>query len=134
MQRQQADQQYYTLLGGAIEPGETAEQAARRELREEAGTTISPPRLVYIDQMGPPFGTQYIFVANYIEGDIQLAAGSIETKLNQRGGNAFRPCWVPISKLARLPLRPTALKPVLLRDLTHGFYGPPKVLTSPADV
>ncbi len=41
---------FYWLPGGGVEPGETAEEAVRRELVEEAAIVIDVRRLLYVSE------------------------------------------------------------------------------------
>ena len=45
-------QHLWTLPGGRIEPGETIEQCAIREIKEEVGLTIRNPRPVMVQTLG----------------------------------------------------------------------------------
>ena len=45
-------QHLWTLPGGRIEPGETIEQCAVREIAEEVGLTIRNPRPVMVQNLG----------------------------------------------------------------------------------
>ena len=45
-------QHLWTLPGGRIEPGETIEQCAMREIMEEIGVTIRNPRPVMVQSLG----------------------------------------------------------------------------------
>lgn len=62
----------YSVIAGFIEPGETAEQALAREIREE--TNIEVERLEYICSQPWPFPSQLMlgFVAHYKSGEIQV--------------------------------------------------------------
>lgn len=125
---------YYTLPGGAIDPGETAEVALLREMKEETGLKLSEPRLVYIEDAGVPYGTQYIFVCEYKDGEVALDPHSVEAQLTAQGKNTYEPLWLPVSKLSTVPFRSTTLRTQLLQDLRDGFGREPRTFSSRAEI
>lgn len=132
MKRNKFGQQYYCLVGGGIDNGETADQAALREAYEEASLTLGNPRLVYIEEAGKPFGTQYVFLCDYQDGDVHVHPDSIEATFNQDGQNLFQPMWVPISKFAGLSFYSKELQQEILTAFRDGFPKEPKMFTSQA--
>jgi ADP-ribose pyrophosphatase YjhB (NUDIX family) len=134
MKRSKFGFKYYCLVGGAIEPGETADQAAQREAKEETGLTLANLKLVFVEDAGKPYGTQYIFLADYQDGDLHLSPNSIEAQLNKGGQNLFEPMWLPVSKFANLPFRSTTLQKHILTGLRDGFPQEPQSFSSGAEI
>ena len=58
----------YSALAGFVEPGESLEEAVVREVREEAGVEVGPPR--YVASQPWPFPTSLMlgFTAPYVSG------------------------------------------------------------------
>lgn len=112
---------YYTLPGGGIGVGESAEQALRRELEEETGIKISSVRPVFMEAAGEPFGTQYVYLCDYLGGDPVLSPDSIEAKINELGKNLYEPVWLSIEELSGTSFMSPNLKQAIVASIKGGF-------------
>ncbi len=126
MHRNKFGKEYYTLIGGGIDAGETAEQALSREVFEESGFSLQSGRLVFVEESGDPYGTQYIYLCE-VTGDNQpqLSPQSDEAKIYDMG-NKHTPMWMPIKEFASVEFRTPRLQKALLYGFEHGF--PPQAV------
>jgi ADP-ribose pyrophosphatase YjhB (NUDIX family) len=128
MHRNKFGTEYETLPGGNIEVGETHEQAVSREVDEESSIAIANPRLVFVEEAGDPYGTQYIYLCDYVSGEAQLRPYSEEAHINKLGQNLYEPRWVDIDKLPQLPFLSEKLKAAILQALATGFPSEPQLI------
>lgn len=128
MHRNKFGHEYYALVGGGIDFGETAEQSLKREITEETGLVVKNPRLMFIEEAGAVFGTQYIYLCEYVNGEPKLQPDSIEAKIEANGKNLYMPMWLPIKDLHSVPLLPEVLKRALLDGLKNGWPDEPITL------
>ena len=68
----------YSALAGFVEPGESLEEAVAREVREEAGVLVGPPR--YVSSQPWPFPSSLMlgFTAPWREGEPAVLDGELE--------------------------------------------------------
>ncbi|HEX6462321.1 MAG TPA: NUDIX domain-containing protein [Candidatus Saccharimonadales bacterium] len=87
---------YYSIPGGHIEEGETAEEAALREIGEEMNIQV---KLEYpLAVVHEKAGAKHIyFAATYLGGEPHLSPDSPEA-LHATPDNQFIPRWVPVSE------------------------------------
>lgn len=127
MHRNKFGHEYYTLLGGGIKGGETAEDALVREIAEESGFRVTGGRLVFIEEAGNPYGTQYIYLCEAEGTTPQLHPDAPETSIFALG-NKHIPMWLPITELGNLEFRTAILQKALMYGFEHGFPDRPVVL------
>jgi 8-oxo-dGTP pyrophosphatase MutT (NUDIX family) len=128
MKRNKFGKVYYTLVGGGIDMGESPETAIRRELMEECGMSVGPIRPVYVEDAGEPYGTQYVYLCEYISGEPRLSPDSPEAKVAALGQNIYEPMWLPIAELDTIPFLSGSQKDALMHAFKHGFPPVPQLL------
>ncbi len=125
MKRNKFGSEYYTLIGGSVELGEPLEVALYREVQEESTITIVNPRLVFMEDAGQPYGEQYVYLCEYVNGEPTLHQESEEAKISAMGQNTYVPMWLPLDQLAKVNFVSGSLKDALLHGLEHGFPDEP---------
>ena len=95
--------------------GESPEDALAREIAEETGVVFANPRLTYIEEAGSIYGTQYIFLCDYVSGEPQLDPQSEELAINRLGKNLYEPRWLSVDQLGQTAFVSDRLKHELLR-------------------
>jgi 8-oxo-dGTP diphosphatase len=119
--RDKFGKKYLTLPGGRIEMGEQPEEAIRRELREEASIQVGECRLVFVEEAGDPYGTQYIFLCEYLGGEPELSESSEEAAINKLGQNIHTPKWESIDNLEEKSFVSEGLKQRIIAGHRDGF-------------
>lgn len=125
MKRNKFGKEYYTLIGGAVELGEPLQTALHREVTEESTITIANPRLVFVEDAGEPYGEQYVYLCEYVDGEPALHSNSEEAKISAMGQNTYIPMWLPTGELANVNFVSGSLKEALLHGLEQGFPDEP---------
>lgn len=110
LHRQKAGRVYYIIPGGGIEKGETPEQAAKREIKEETNLDVEIGELAseLIGGYGYP---EYFFLVKNIQGEAQLGGEELEKNCEE---NHYAIAWVELDKLKEINLLPPEIKEKIL--------------------
>ena len=127
MERWRNDSHYFSIPGGGIEAGETAEEAVLREVLEETNLTVEVINLVI--EMRDNDHVHKIFLCKFIDGEMMLPAHSPEA-MHMSPNNRFKPCWIPTGEVESKPFSYwEPVKQSLLEGLRDGFLGEQAIVT-----
>jgi 8-oxo-dGTP pyrophosphatase MutT (NUDIX family) len=109
--------------------GESPDEAIVRELAEETSVIIGDKRLVFIEDAGAPFGTQLVYLCQYVSGEPKLADDCEEAQINKLGQNLYEPKWISIKTLSSVPFVSEKLKLAVIDGIKNGFpYSPVQIV------
>jgi 8-oxo-dGTP pyrophosphatase MutT (NUDIX family) len=103
----------YVIPGGGIEPGESVEQAAIREVKEKTSLDIVIGRKLWI--YNNEGHREHYFLATTFSGSLRL--GGPELK-GQSSENIYQLEWVSLGKLAEIPLLPEFIRDKIVKNLS----------------
>ena len=112
--------EYFSFPGGGQEVGETLEQTAIREIKEETSVSATIGKLVYQIVWDNGNENSY-YLCDFTEGDPKLAETSEEFEAMKSGVQHYDPTWIPIVKLPETLLYPLEIRDLLIEDLKEGF-------------
>ncbi len=122
MHRNKYGSQYYTLVGGGVQDGESLEQALIREVKEETGLKLTAAKLVFTENYPEPHNSQFIYYCEVAPFDkVAVSDFSEEAIMNRLDANIHTPMWMQINSLASLQFRTPQLHKALINAFKDGF-------------
>lgn len=119
IKRQRDGHVYYVIPGGGMEGGETPEQTAIRESREELGLNVSIERLlarvIYHGR------EQYYFYARVTGGHFGTGKGPEMTGKYPPERGTYTPVWIPLHDLERINLFPPSIAQLVANSAKTGW-------------
>lgn len=107
-------EEFYNIPGGAVEEGETIEEACVREVMEEFNINVSVKKLIYI--IDSPSRLNFVFDCEYLDGEIELG-GPEKDRMNDQ--DMYEVCWLDINKIKDINLKPTETKSAVIKYLEN---------------
>lgn len=110
--------EYYSIPGGGLDPRESPESAAVRELREEMGVTVELDQFV-AHRTAQKF-EHYVYTAHIVSGEPSLQLDS-EEAAHMSEANQYIVHWADISQLSKENMRYYADYLELIQGLAQGI-------------
>jgi 8-oxo-dGTP pyrophosphatase MutT (NUDIX family) len=119
IKRQRDGRVYYVIPGGGMEPGETPEQTAIRETREELGLAVTIERL--LARVVFRGKAQYYYLSRVIGGHFGTGKGPEMTGKYPPERGTYTPVWIPLNGIEQIDLFPPQIAELLSQVSRQGW-------------
>lgn len=123
IERHRAGTDYFVFPGGGMDEGETPEQAAVREAREELGIEVAIKQKISEIQLGQK-SRQVYFLVEQIAGVFGTGTGEEYTDSDPDNPEEgiYIPVWMPIDQLPLYNnIYPASVANLVVRSVTQGW-------------
>lgn len=107
IERNRAGRTYYLFPGGGVEPGESHEETAIREAKEELGVDVRLLRL--IADITFRRARQTFYLARIVGGQFGTGTGAEMASPADSKRGSYTPVWLPLSAAVQRDTRPIEL-------------------------
>ena len=119
IKRQRDGRIYYVIPGGGMEMGETPEQTAIRESREELGLHIEVDRL--LAEINFHGRRQYYFLARVTGGKFGTGEGPEMMGRYPPERGTYTPVWIPLRSVEHVNLFPPSIAEIVIQAARRGW-------------
>lgn len=123
IERHRAGLDYFVFPGGGVDEGETPEQAAVREAKEELGIEITIKQKITEIQLGQK-SRQVYFLVEQTGGEFGTGTGEEYSDSNPENPDEgiYIPVWMPIEKLSDYQnIYPESVAQQVIRSVQQGW-------------
>lgn len=125
IERHRQGRHYFAFPGGGIDKGESAEQTAIREVREELGIAVEINQKVAEIIFNQ--GSQAYFLVTKISGEFGTGTGEEYGEYDPAHGT-YLPLWMPLEDVLKKNVVPRELAEVVIRSHQQGWPTEPVVI------
>ncbi len=125
IERHRGGLHYFIFPGGGIDEGESEEQAAIREAKEELGIVVEIIRKAA--ELTRPSGKQFYFLARHVSGKFGTGTGEEYGEYDPKYGT-YLPLWMPLDEVMQKNVLPRELAEFVVRSHQEGWKSEPAVL------
>ena len=118
VKRNKEYQEYYAFPGGGLEEGETLEECAIREVKEEFGINVKVIRKLYELENDDLNMKEYFYLCEYIDGEFGTGEGEeFSNNPKYKDSGEYIPEIIKREDIENLMLLPLEIKEKFLHDL-----------------
>jgi len=125
IERRRSDRHYFSFPGGGIDKGESPQEAAIREAKEELGILVEIKQKVAVVVLWEK--TQHYFLAEKIGGEFGTGTGEEFGEYNPRHGT-YHPLWMPLADVLTHNVLPRELADLVVRFAKEGWPAEPVII------